>query len=100
LRKTIDGSARRRMDALIGSVASLFAQAVAIQTRTETFVKSDQNAGGAVQYLAAREALSLVDIKTIGDAALARLIDWIRADSPELPTATTLDEALDNEIAP
>lgn len=100
LRKTIDGSAKRRMDALIGNVASLFAQAVAIQTRTETFVKSDQNAGGAVQYLAAREALSPVDITTIGDAALARLVDWILADSPELPTATTLDEVINNEIAP
>lgn len=100
VRKPIVASAKTRMYALIDGVAELSASVVALHARTRNPAAGGAQAGDASVYLTARAGLVPAVVRSVGDAALQRLIEWIREDAPEEATAASLEECLERELAP
>ncbi|NMM31950.1 MAG: hypothetical protein HHJ10_13165 [Cellulomonas sp.] len=97
-RKAIIASARDSLYRALGDVAALLGDALALRSRTHSATASNQPDAGA--FAAARSVLVDVDITSVGDAALQRLIEWVRSEKADSARHEPLDVLLFDELAP
>lgn len=99
LRKPIIAGARNRLDESLQEVAELLARFVAVRSA----VRLSSNAADLETAEELLRAISLrtagTAIRSVGDAAVERLVDWLRADTTTLGAASIRD-LLRSEIEP
>lgn len=99
LRNPIIASARDRLSSKLDEVEALLAEALSLRARHDNPGSGDDPQGMA-DLVAIVERAKPIAINSVGDAALQRLIDWVRADNaPPLPPVQ-LTQLISDELLP
>jgi hypothetical protein len=97
-RQAITGPALQALHSNLAAVGQLFDDSLALRTRTES-AEHTRDPRDAGQLMAALGDLAPFPIDTPGDAALSRLVDWLRNSRPTLATRS-LDQSLEDALRP
>lgn len=99
LRSPIIASARDKLCSALDEVAEILEEGLALRARAEGADASDDPQGMA-DLVALARAASSPSVRTVGDAALNRLIDWVCADDVTVQSAAPLTQLLADELLP
>ncbi|MDN4478659.1 hypothetical protein QQX10_10705 [Demequina sp. SYSU T00039] len=98
LRQEVEAGARQRMLSYFDDVEALSEQVSELRAETIAAVRAGRNDAGASEFFAACDSLTEFEVRSVGDAAIARLIQWLREDG--VASAETFAAALAQEMAP
>lgn len=99
LRKPIVASARDRLFSLLDEVETLLEEGLTLRLRAEGSAAREDPQGMADLVAVAQRAVD-TDVRTIGDAAMQRLIEWLSADNVEAQSPTSLTQLFSDALLP
>lgn len=99
LRNAVIATARDKLYSALDEVAGLLEEGLALRTRSESSGAADDPQGMADLIGLAQRAPSIPG-RTVGDAALQRLVDWLRTDVVVAQPPTPLAKLIADELLP
>lgn len=99
LRNPIVASARDRMFSALNDVADLLEEALALRARAEGSSASSDPQGMADLVAIAQQTASF-PVQTVGDAALKRLVGWVRSEDVTTHSPAALSQLISDELLP
>jgi AAA domain len=99
LRKAIIGSPKARLDESLQDVAALLARFIAVRSAIRLSSRAADQAAANELFRAVELRPASTGVRSVGDAALQRLVDWLRADTCA-EGAASIDDLLRATLEP